>query len=139
MEKFLDSGQEQPGYQISAVQVYVSEQGRFFSKFDRKARGAGNRQHDQGVSGQGSAVLNWHFQGRTIVGDQKFNGAGARRIVVSFSDDFSSCTVQVIHGKEGQRPIRYSGLTSRRPIELVSIEVTGTSCQVKKGNIFGAS
>src|SRR5689334_995999 len=42
IEKFLDSGQEQPGYQMSTVQVYISEQGRFFSKFIRKSRGAGN-------------------------------------------------------------------------------------------------
>jgi hypothetical protein len=137
MEKFLDTGKIQSGYQISQVQLYISEQGRFFSQFNRKARGRGNRLQNSAVSGQGKSVLHWRFEGRSVVADQKFNGSGARRIAISFSDDASSCTVRVIHGKSNGAPVRYPGLTSHRPIELVSIEVTGTSCQVQKGNIFG--
>jgi hypothetical protein len=136
VERFLDTGEEKPGYQVSAVRLYISEQGRFFSKFSRTARGRGNSLDRQGVSGEGPHVLNWHFQGRTVVGDQKFNGSGARRVVVSFGDSYSSCAVQVVHGKEGNKSIRYPGLTSLRPIELIRIEVTSTSCQVRKGNIF---
>lgn len=136
-EKFLDTGEEKPGYQTSQVQLYISDQGRFFSRFNRVARGRDNRLVNSAVSGEGKSVLDWRFEGRSIAADQKFAGSGARRIVVSFGDDASSCTLRVIHGREGSAPIRYPGLTSHRPIELIRIEVTNTSCQVRQGNVFG--
>lgn len=136
-EKFLDTGEEKPGYQTSQVQLYISDQGRFFSRFNRVAKGHNNRLVNTAVSGEGKSVLSWRFEGRSIAADQKFGGSGARRIVVSFSDDASSCTLRVIHGKEGSAPIRYPGLTSLRPIELVRIDVTNTTCQVRPGNVFG--
>lgn len=136
-EKFLDTGEEKPGHQTSQVQLYISEQGRFFSRFNRVAKGNNNRLVNSAVSGEGKSVLNWRFEGRSIAADQRFVGSGARRIVVSFGDDASSCTLRVIHGKEGSAPIRYPGLTSHRPIELVRIEVINTSCQVRQGNVFG--
>jgi len=136
-EKFLDTGEEKPGYQTSQVQLYISEQGRFFSRFNRVAKGNNNRLVNAAVSGEGRQVLNWRFEGRSAVADQKFAGSGARRIVVSFGDDASSCSLRVVHGKEGSAPIRYPGLTSHRPIELIRIEVTNTSCQVRQGNVFG--
>ncbi|MET4390634.1 hypothetical protein ABIB73_006416 [Bradyrhizobium sp. F1.4.3] len=49
----------------------------------------------------------------------------------------SSCTLRIVHGKEGSAPIRYSGLTSQRPIELIRIDVTNTTFQVRQGNVFG--
>ncbi|WP_298886018.1 hypothetical protein [uncultured Bradyrhizobium sp.] len=137
VEKFLDTGAEKPGYQTSQIQLYISEQGRFFSRFNRVAKGKNNRLVNSAVSGEGRSVLNWRFEGRSIAADQKFAGSGARRIVVSFGDDASSCSLRVIHGKEGRGPIRYPGLTSHRPIELVRIEVINTSCQVRQGNVFG--
>lgn len=136
-EKFLDTGEEKPGYQTSQVLLYISEQGRFFSRFNRVSKGNNNRLVNAAVSGEGRSVLNWRFEGRSVAADQKFAGSGARRIVVSFSDDASSCTLRVIHGKEGSAPIRYPGLTSHRPIELIRIEVTNTTCQVRQGNAFG--
>ena len=136
-EKFLDTGEEKPGHQTSQVQLYISEQGRFFSRFNRVSRGQNNRRGHSAVAGGGTSVLNWGVEGRNLAADQKFAGSGARRIVVSFSDDASSCTLRVIHGKEGSAPIRYPGLTSHRPIELVRIEVINTSCQVRQGNVFG--
>jgi len=136
-EKFLDTGEEKPGHQTSQVLLYISEQGRFFSRFNRVAKGNNNRLVNAAVSGEGKSVLNWRFDGRSVAADQKFAGSGARRIVVSFSDDASSCSLRVVHGKEGSAPIRYPGLTSHRPIELVRIEVTNTSCQVRQGNAFG--
>jgi hypothetical protein len=136
IEKYLDTGEEKPGYQHSTVQVYISDQGRFFSRFNRRARGPGNTSEKMAVSGEGDHILNWHFQGRTIAADQKFNGSGARHVVVSFDENVSSCSIQLIHGKEGNSPIRYPGLSSHRPIELIRIDVTNTTCQVRKGNIF---
>jgi hypothetical protein len=58
IERFLDTGQEKPGHQISTVRLYISERGRFFSKFNRTARGRGNTLEKQAVSGQGANVLN---------------------------------------------------------------------------------
>jgi hypothetical protein len=136
-EKFLDTGEEKPGHQTSQVQLYISEQGRFFSRFNRVAKGNNNRLVNSAVSGEGKSVLNWRFEGRSVAADQKFAGSGARRIVVSFGDDASSCSLRVVRGKEGSAPIRYPGLTSHRPIELIRIEVTNTSCQVRQGNVFG--
>ena len=136
-EKFLDTGQEKPGTQTSQVRLYISERGRFFSRFYRVGTGRHSRLLNDVVSGEGKQILNWHFEGRNAVADQKFNGSGARRIIVSFSDDASSCSLRVLHGKAGGAPIRYPGLTSHRPIELIRIEVTSTSCQVRQGNVFG--
>lgn len=136
VEKRLDTGREFPNRQTSTARVYISEQGRFFSAFDRKARGKRNRLQRQSVSSEGKSVLNWRFEGKNIVADQKFAHSGARRVVVTFDPEFSSCSLQVIHGKQGGAPIRYPGLTSGNPIELISIEVTYTTCSVQRGNVF---
>jgi hypothetical protein len=135
VEKRLDTGRESHNRQTSTIRVYISEQGRFFTSFDRKARGKRNRSEKRGVSGEGKSLLNWRSEGNTIVADQKF-AQGARRVVVSFESGFSSCSVKVIHGKQGGAPIRYFGLTSRNPIELVSIDVTYTTCSIRSGNVF---
>jgi hypothetical protein len=87
------------------------------------------------ASSEGKSVLNWRFEGNSIVADQKF-ASGARRIAVSFDAAVSSCSVRVVHGKESSAAIRYRGLTSGYPIQLMSIEVTSTSCSVRQGNIF---
>jgi hypothetical protein len=134
VEKRLDTGREFSNSQISTVRVYLSEQGRFFSKFSRFARRGGSLDR-HAVSGEGKSVLNWRFEGNSIVADQKF-ASGARRIVVSFDAAVSSCSVRVVHGKESSAAIRYRGLTSGYPIQLMSIEVTSTSCSVRQGNIF---
>jgi hypothetical protein len=61
---------------------------------------------------------------------------GARRIIVSFDAGVSSCSVRIVHGKDSSAAIRYRGLTSGNPIQLMSIEVGATSSCVRQGNIF---
>src|SRR5690348_13063112 len=85
--------------------VYVSSAGRVFNRltysgFTQAPRRYLNFQSassDQ-VGGQGSSQRNVAFSGRTMTSITPMNG-GAQRILVTFADDFSTCSAQVLTGK----------------------------------------
>jgi hypothetical protein len=133
-----ESGQELSISQTSNVKIYVSDKGRVFSKFNRSAvwqGGRGQSREDLDISGSGGHTLNFHSEGNALVIDQISTG-GARRLTVKFDKDFAACSIDVIHGKSGQRT-RHRNLENSAWLELVSIKVTATSCSVSNGNVFG--
>lgn len=134
VEKILATGQERPLSQNSSVTVYVGTEGRFFSEFGRSVgRGIVNKKD---VSGDTHNALNWRVEGATLVADQRFT-RGARRLIVTFDSSFGACTLRVLHGKEaGSSTIQYSTMQTRQPAELVSVNVTSTSCAITTGNPF---
>lgn len=136
VEKILGSGRERPVTQSSAVTVYVSADGRFFSKFGRTTgHGFVNKSE---VSGGDRNMLNWRAQGATLSADQHFM-KGARRLIVTFDGSFSTCSLRVLHGKEaGSANIEYVTMTSKEPVVLQSINVTSTSCTIATGNPFAS-
>lgn len=120
--------------------VYVSSAGRLF---ERSSRSHGRRtktaENEPGTTQTGAGeARGLHFEGNSLVANRGYSGgggAGAMRAVVSFDASYSSCSVNVIHGKEGGGVIKRKGLDGVVR-ELLSLKVTSTSCSVREGNAF---
>lgn len=119
---------------IITIRVYVSAQDRVFSSYD--FRNVSSRRHRGGstadeVSGGNENKLHWKFEGGALIADQQFGRHGARRVVVSFSDDFKQCTTKVIVAKaSGSAEIRSQGLG------MDQITISSETCSMQSGNIF---
>ena len=136
VEKIVSSGVERPVTQSSVVTVYVSGEGRFFSKFGRTV-GHGFVNASE-VSGGDRNMLNWRSEGSTLAADQHFV-RGARRLIVTFDGNYSTCSLRVLHGKEaGSANIEYVTMARKEPVVLQSISVTATACTIGTGNPFGS-
>ncbi len=133
----LESGRRVTMNQTSKVKLYVSDMGRIFSQFNRSVDrgGGGQSRKDMDISGSSGRTLIFHAEGNTLIADQISTG-GARRVTVTFSEDFTTCSINVIHGKSGART-RHRDLANTQWLELLSIKVTSTSCNVTSGNVFG--
>lgn len=136
VEKIVASGVERPLTQNSIVTVYVSAEGRFFSKFGRTT-GHGFVNASE-VSGGDRNMLNWRSEGTALAADQRF-ARGARRLIVTFDANYSTCSLRVLHGKEaGSSNIEYLTMNRKEPVVLQSISVTATGCTIGTGNPFGS-
>jgi hypothetical protein len=117
-----------------AINLYVSAQGRVFSTLKRVA---GRYVFDDSnqVSGTGENLLVWRFQDGALDADMAF-AQGARRLAVTFSNQFNACSVNFIYGKEGgTAPIIWEAPNGERT-EVIDIKLLSTSCSVQQGNIF---
>jgi hypothetical protein len=85
-------------------------------------------------------LLLWRFQDGALVADMAFS-RDARRVVVSFSDLFNTCSVKVIYRKKGgAEPIIYQGkYPDTSEYEAIDQKMISTSCLVQEGNIFGGA
>jgi len=132
VEKILDRGDTVSGTQTNNVKLYVGDRGTVFSQFERSVGRGVTEKKDVSGSAQ---TLHWHAEGNTLVGDRLFK-SGAVRVSISFDGSFSTCSISVVHGKQGGAPIRYTNLAGTHHNELVSINVVSTSCTVSSGNVF---
>jgi hypothetical protein len=62
-----------------------------------------------------------------------WTSGGARRIVINFNDTYNSCAAQVLVAKE----VGASLIRSGHELEIQSAVIGGTSCSVRRGNVFG--
>ncbi len=132
------SGREKQLAQTSALTLYVSGAGRVFSRFDRST-GRSDTSSLLQVSGAPSDFLHWNWEGGSLVADQHFD-RGARRVIISFGEGWSNCTLRVLHGKEvGSSSIVYSGYRDGVKYQILSIAVTSTSCTIQPGNVFSGA
>lgn len=136
--KLLDDPKAPPRSisQASELRIYVSDQGRVFSSFDRMAGRQRAVNTTQQVSGGGDNMLQWRQEGGALVADQKFV-SGARRVQISFTGS-SACSVAVLHGKDSSAPLRYRSYQDKRMYEVVTINVVSSSCSIRSGNVFGS-
>jgi hypothetical protein len=129
----LATGQVSHRTQNNTIKLYVSTAGRIFSEFDR------GRSPDVRfvISGSGNQILNWKFEGLSIVAYQHFT-RGARRISIDFSGEFTACSVTVLNGKEsGSQAIVTHNLARPTQAWETEMNVTATSCAIHEGNVFG--
>jgi hypothetical protein len=120
--------------------VYISSAGRLF---ERSTRSDGRRMksgdNEPGAAqARGGEARGLHFEGNSLVANRGYSGgggSGAMRAVVSFDASYSSCSVNVTHGKEGGSAIRRKGLDGVVR-EFLSMKVANTSCSVRDGNAF---
>ena len=137
-----DDGETKRGHTASSLLVYVSENGRLFTRLHRRGGGGRSNSNDldpQGGnnrSGTGSASnLNASFEGATLAVQNSMQ-SGARRIQATFNGGFTGCSLQVMFGKEGGSDIRHRTMDGKM-CNIVSTEVSGNSCSIRSGNLVG--
>ncbi|MGD0184544.1 MAG: hypothetical protein ABSC25_04760 [Roseiarcus sp.] len=131
------SGREFTSRFDATLNLYVSVQGRVFSTFKRVS---GRLVYDDSneISGTGKSLLLWRFQDGALVADQAF-ARGARRVAISFNDQFNTCSIKVTYGKKGgTEPIIFEGSApgDDSQYEAIDQKMISTSCSVQQGNIF---
>jgi hypothetical protein len=115
---------------------YVSSTGRIFQRSSRSAgrqSKTADKEPDKPRLGGGEIHTN-RFEGDKLV---IVNGyaEGAVRMVVSFDPIFSTCTVNVVLGKQGGGTIRRRGLDGVMR-EILSYNISNQSCAIRDGNPF---
>lgn len=135
-----DSGETKRGNTSSVMQVYISGEGRLFSRLSRRGgNGQGNStdadpEGGQSRAGEGASRLATHFEDQQLLVDTPMR-SGARRVEVTFDANYSTCRVDVRFGKEsGREP--YHRTMDGQMCTIISTDVSGQSCAVGNGNAF---
>jgi hypothetical protein len=131
---------EHPGGSSISYIVYISTAGRLF---ERSSRSNGKRvgTSDSDPSARQNRIgeaRGLRFEGNNLVANRDYSGAGgsgAMRAVVSFDASYSSCSVNVTHGKANGATLKRKGQDGVVR-EMLSISVTSTSCSIRDGNTF---
>ncbi len=133
----VNSGREVDYSFDATLKLYVSVYGRVFYTFKRGNAKSTYVDVSQ-ISGSKKTLLLWRFQDGALVADEVFV-RGARRVVISFSDQFNTCSVSMIYGKEGgTKPIIFQGTSpgDDSQYESIEIHIASTSCSIQRSNIF---
>jgi hypothetical protein len=135
-----DSGEISRGNTNSVLQVYISGEGRLFSRLKRRGGGGQGNSTDsdpeggENRAGQGASRLNLHFENQQLLIDTPMR-SGARRVQVDFDTGFATCRLDVRFGKEGGRDL-YHRTMDGRMCTIISTDVSGQSCAIRNGNPF---
>ena len=81
--------------------LYISSKGQVFSDMDRSgniSRQVGDEK-PTGNNKRTRKILNWHVEGRTLVGLQGFGPQGARRIAIEFDESYRTCRAVIQSGR----------------------------------------
>ena len=137
-----DDGQVKRGSTASSLLVYVSENGRLFTRLSRRGGGGRSNSNDldpeggNNRSGTGSAGnLNASFEGSALAVQNSMQ-SGARRIQATFDAGFTGCSLQVRFGKEGGTEIRHRTMDGKM-CNIISTDVSGNACAIRAGNLVG--
>lgn len=122
-----------------SMSVYISSAGRPFSRVAATPRrgNTGSAEH-VGTSGRSysGGARQVRFSGQTLEMTAVMQAGGARRISVDFGG--GGCSARVTTAMQvGSKSYRAKSLVSGEPMEIRSVAVTGTSCSVREGNVFG--
>jgi hypothetical protein len=131
-----DLGKEKfrPSPHQGGFSVYVSSAGHIFNRMSIAAGHRSGSSDRLGAAGN----RNISFQGNSMSSVQQSQG-GARRILITFDQQFASCTAEVIRGKEtgASRILARSKLRPGVRVEIQSVRTGAASCSVRNGNVFG--
>jgi hypothetical protein len=119
--------------------IYVSSAGRPFTRTTATPGRRSGSADAVGASGrtQSGGSRQVQFGDRSIVMTGASRSGGARRVEIDFNEGFSSCTARVIVGFEAGKTMKSKSLASGKPLEIRSSTVSGTTCTVRDGNVFG--
>jgi hypothetical protein len=117
--------------------VYVSSAGRLFDRASRenqklRLKKGGDFAPDAKTNRAGEA-RGLKFVGNNLVGNVAF-AQGALQFTASFDPSFSSCTLNIVYGREGGG-MRRRGLTGKM-YTIESLTPTSQTCSVRAGNPF---
>jgi hypothetical protein len=140
MQRRAGSGGEYQSRAITqSLSVYVSSQGRLFSRRTAATPKGGGKREGVGETGQSATggLRNSRFQGGNLVVSTELAG-GARLVTVSFGDGFSSCTASVTIAREtGRQTMQVRSFADGGMIEVQSVTASAPSCAIRAGNVFG--
>jgi hypothetical protein len=119
--------------------LYISSAGRPFTRTTATPGRRSGSAEAVGASGQthSGGARQVQFHGRSIVMTGASRSGGARRVQIDFNEGFSNCNAHVIVGFEAGKTIKSKSLASGKPMEVRSSTVSGTTCTVRDGNVFG--
>lgn len=116
--------------------VYVSAAGRVLSRLtNANRRGSGSSEQ---IAGEGGSTRATEFTGQSMIVTRARSKGGARRITVEFDATFGSCRAEVVRAKQvGSATTISRSLITGRLVEIRSVTVSGASCAIQGGNVFG--
>jgi hypothetical protein len=117
------------------LSVYVSAIGRVFSRQGMERRGGAGANYQIGDT----ARRRIGFQAHTMTVVELAAVSGARRIIVTFDQDFQNCTAEVIRAKQvgTDMIVSDSVISPGVRVEIKSVQVSGIGCSIQSGNVFG--
>jgi hypothetical protein len=122
---------------VSRRVVYVSTAGRIFVRqsYDT-SRGSESAETGPGEKTPDGGARDVRFEGGKIVAMAAISGGMAGRMVISFNQNYSSCSVDATIGRSGGGPpvMRRRGVL----LEVKSHSISGQSCSVREGNAFAS-
>jgi hypothetical protein len=142
LQRRLGEGQFQRKNIPQSLSVYVSSKGTLFSRRTATGGGRSARSGSRDAIGRqattstgGARILKFNGHTLTALGGVE---QGARAVRVNFDDGFSSCTADVILGRQsGAATMRIKSLVNGETIEIQSARIGGANCSVRAGNVFG--
>lgn len=120
------------------LQMYVSGAGRIFTRSTSSGRGGthGNDQVGDGGKSLGGGARSVAVNGNSISVESNW-GNYARFLRIDVAPGGSSCSAQMSVGKEpGSAPKSFRNVGGYT-IEIHSLNVSGVSCSIRPGNVFG--
>lgn len=112
--------------------IYISSQGRVFSRAERQA-GRNSDTVEKDPSSTGGA---FRFEGNRMIGVNTSFISGAGQLIVTFDSGFRSCTADVIMGRESGKSFKFKGLNGKTFTATGTPQVSGTTCSIRDGNPF---
>jgi hypothetical protein len=122
------------------ITIYISTLGRVFSRATNTTQlGSGGSDQVQGESSSAHARPRIpSFSGQSMTYYQPMGPTGMRRLVIDFDGSFGSCTAKASWAKRvgASTSIDWSPIT-KRMVEFQSVTMSGETCSVRDGNVFG--
>jgi hypothetical protein len=112
---------------LHSLKIFVSSAGRLFVRHFTK--NGLSRTDDIGPGPR------FQIEGNKIIG--VFPGiSGATQMTIDFSDDFHSCSLSLIAGKQNGNPRVWIGVDGRRWTSSAPMVFANQSCSVQPGNVL---
>lgn len=138
-DKMLWSGKVSQLAIQTKLTIYISDKGQVFSEMNRSgnvSRQVGDNK-PEGNNPLTWKIQNWHFEGRTLVGLQKFGPTGARRISIQFDDNYRLCRATIQSGRTSSANTIATYMHTGEQVEVLAEEIQLPTCSVRDGNVFG--
>jgi hypothetical protein len=129
-----DNGADNHTPRNVSQQIYISTKGRVFAKLSANA-GGGRRSYSREGLAEPGASSPFHLSGNKLLGTFA-TVSGAAREIISFDASYTSCTVEVVTGRESGKPFVWTSLAGVRCTGTGQAVVSGNSCSVSEGNSF---
>jgi hypothetical protein len=132
VEKDTATGQTRRYGANAKLKIYVSSNGRIFDEKDGGASSPSRSVQEISDSIDDHEVREWRDEAGSLVAYHAFK-RGARRMAIHFDAEYRRCSLEVSFAKlNGTESI----IRQHGTVEILSVEVSSTTCKVQEGNIF---